>query len=161
MLHYVKSFSLGLHICRIFGYLDINSYVAGLKMGRGSLLHSTNIYHVLLRGMNYAWECRSGQDRPGFCLQQPRSPETHSPIMTEKKRCTSLRRYRWGQRVEGDVPEVQERVWSLRDGCGNTKCGAGGWRAWGRAVGAPLRDLQNTDMWHPALHPALFSTSTS
>lgn len=25
-------------------------------MGRGSLLHSTNIYYVLLRGTNCAWE---------------------------------------------------------------------------------------------------------
>ena len=131
-------------------------------MRRVSLLHSTNIYYVLLCGMNHAWECRGGRDRPGFCLQQPWSPETHSPIMAEKKRCTSLRRYRWGQGVGGDVPEVQEGVWSLRDGCGNTKCGAGGGEGalkgtagWGRAVGTPIRDLQSTDMWHPALHPAL------
>ena len=126
-------------------------------MWRVSLLHSTNIYYVLLCGMNRAWECRSGQDRPGFCLQQPWSPETHSPIMTEKKRCTSLRRYRWGQGVGGDVPEVQEGVWSLRDGCGNTKCGAGGWRAlqaeggqWGHPCRAQTCDIQPSTP--PSLH---------
>lgn len=126
ILYYVSSnptWSPHLQNIWIFGYYVMQ----GLKMRRGSLLHST----IFTMFCCVAWTVPGNVelDEIGLAsrLQQPWSPETHSPIMIEKKQCTKSQEIQMGAEVEGDVLEA---CWvrgsgSLRDGCGNTKCGAG------------------------------------
>lgn len=157
----------------ILGY---GGYVVRLKIMRSSLLHSTNIYYVLLCGMNHAWESRSGQDRQGFCPQ-----ESYSPLR-QMRRNASLKRAQigagskcrllWWTRVDlipgkwtWATPTVR---WGFTMHLGQRK--SSGAAAAGPAVSAEQRrqrrrwetstalcsPLVHTGMWLPPTHEHVF-----
>ncbi|XP_044916998.1 uncharacterized protein LOC123386477 isoform X1 [Felis catus] len=121
-------------------------YVAILKMRRSSSLHSTNIHYVLLRGMNWAWDSRSGGDWPGFSLQESVSVETKSDVRTTERK----RKFRRAQmEAEGTCTFPRGTKVNLkvqRMDASNAKCAVGVLESipdTGRTEGPPSRDQRS------------------
>lgn len=83
----------------ILGYYD---YVAGLKIGRSSLLHSTNIYYILLGGINCVWECRSGWDSLASAFRNLTIYWDRVKSLHQRRDIQVSGEHRWGQGLNGD-----------------------------------------------------------